>query len=155
MTPGSMTPLLGTLDVGHPAAGNPWRVLSGKPTGVQISGVHQVYLVFKAGENNGTVNPAGAANASSCNSPHCNIHNQTCPPTAPGSIALGFRCCGAGEVGNWCPTMAACGPAPRGQNGTKWPPHDFGSKCDNKAGPPDFPSNGGSAPDISVDYFSF
>jgi hypothetical protein len=120
-----------------------------------LSGVQTVYLQFWPVEARV---PAGPPVADKCDTPHCQVEGQICKPGAPGSISLGYVCCGVigsgADNGNWCPDMGIpCGPHSR-RPGAGKPPQNYGEGCMNTS------STGKHTPgtmelisDMAVDYF--
>ena len=89
--------------------------------------------------------------ASQCSEAHCTHEGQICLAGRPGSISIGYVCCGVqgGSPGNWCPDSSIpCGPTPR-RPGVGKLPHDYGAACGNTTtGVP-------ALQPMALDYFTF
>jgi hypothetical protein len=119
-----------------------------------LSGLQTVYVQFWPVE---VAVPAGPPVAASRDTGHCQVEGQVCKPGAPGSISLGYICCGiiGSGAGNWCPDMSTpCGPQSR-RPGAGKPPQKFGAGCMNSTASAgrDTPSTMES--DMGLDYYVF
>ena len=117
-----------------------------------FTGLQTVYVQFWPAKVPTRTGPAVAAR---CDTGHCQVEGQVCKPGSPGSISLGYICCGVigSAAGNWCPDMSIpCGPRSR-RPGAGKPPIDYGEGCMNATGTGRHTAPAMVQSDMALDYF--